>query len=84
MVSFATGLYGEQAAHSMAMEWSRRLQFFYDRCKQADDQGFIYADEDLEDYQEPPEWLEFTSTLPEEHPAWKRIVEIRELFPQNP
>ena len=83
MVSFSTILYGEAAAHAMALEWCRRCQFFYNLWVAANDESYQFTPADLEDYREGEEWLAFTSSLDEGHAAWPRIQRLRELVPLN-
>jgi hypothetical protein len=84
MTVYALATYGEVAAHAMALEWCRKCQYYYDIYKEANDEHYVYSEADVADYREEATFLEFTSDLGAEHPAWKRLLPVRELAPTNP
>lgn len=84
MASFSFSRYGEAGCHTMALEWCRRLQYFYNTWRQQEQPKYVYALDELVSYEQTDEWRSFLSHLPVTSAARKRADLIQSLFPTNP
>ena len=83
-VSFSVKLYTEQVAMALAVEWCRRLQFFYDlyRCQPVKD--LEYTPEHKASLTDSDAFLLMKTTLPNAGKAVERARAIESLFPGRP
>jgi len=79
--SFSIRKHGEEAARVLAVEWCKRMQFFYDIYKLADEPDFVYSPAQLSSYEEELEFVEFVLNAGVHDPAWPRAMAIRSLAP---
>ena len=84
MASFSFSRYTETGCHTLALEWCRRLQFFFDIWRQQDDPTYVYSDSDLQAYSETEEWKTFLASIRANPETNRRVEAIRCLLPTNP
>ena len=80
MASFSFSLYGEAIAGAMALEWCRRMQWFFDIACSAGE-GYVFTPSDKAAYTPSKEWLAVYEDLPMQGRAWDRAQALCSLFP---
>ena len=73
--SFSILKFGEEAASTLALEWARRMEFLYTEHLAVEAE--LQSSQEVNRYEEPPEFVEFCNNLPENHKAWPRIRALR-------
>ena len=84
MASFSFAKYSELIATSLALEWCRRQQHWYDLWRMQDDAKYHFTPDDLASYQEGTQLSDLLKDIPSGHPARGRAHAIQSLFPTNP
>ena len=84
MASFSFSRYGEKSCRTLALEWCRRLQFFFDIWRHQDDSKYVYTDSDLKSYTAQPDWQAFVASLSLASDTLKRANVLSMLVPTNP
>ena len=84
MASFSFAKYSELIAPSLALEWRRRQQHWYDLWRMQDDAKYHFTPDDLASYQEGTQLSDLLKDIPSGHPARGRAHAIQSLFPTNP
>jgi hypothetical protein len=79
---FSFNLYGEVVASSLAAEWCKRMQFFYNLWL-GSGQAYTYGPEDKVAYKPGDAWHSFKANLPSASKASQRAVVIEGLFPSR-
>jgi len=80
-VSLSARVYGQNVATALAVEWCRRLQFFYDLYKAQPSRDFAYTNAHKEALQPSDAFLAIQSVLPKGSKAEQRAQAIVSLFP---
>jgi hypothetical protein len=83
-MSFTLKRYGDLNCSALALEWCRRMQFWFDLWLEQGDAKYRFSSEELLSYEETPEWMAFCDNAPPTGPLADRINAIRGLFPQSP
>ena len=81
--SFSIARYSEEKAHSLAMEWSRRMQFFFDLYTESGDSEHVYSQGELDGYEEDIPWIDFLLAEDVDSPTWERAQIIRAMVPSK-
>ena len=79
--SFSLQKYGEEAASTLALQWCKVMQFFYDLYQQADDPDHVYSDAELQSFEEDLDWVNFVLAAGVDSVVWPRASLIRNLRP---
>ena len=83
-MSFTLKRYGDLNCSALALEWRRRVQFWFDLWLEQGDAKYRFSAEELLSYEETPEWMAFCDNAPPTGALADRINAIRGLFPQSP
>jgi len=83
-VSFTLSRYGDLNCSVLALEWCRRMQFWFDLWLEQGNTKYCFSAEELLSYEETPEWMAFCENAPSTGALADRISAIRGLFPQSP
>jgi hypothetical protein len=80
-ISFSARVYGQKVATALAVEWCRRLQFFYDLYKAQPAPAFTYTKAHKESLQPSDAFLALKNELAKGSKAEQRAQAIESLFP---
>ena len=83
-MSFTLKRYGDLNCSALALEWCRRMQFWFDLWLEQGDTKYRFSAEELLSYEEAPGWRAFCDNAPSVGVLADRINAIRGLFPQSP
>ena len=64
MASFSTSKYEQEGANLLALEWCRRLQYFYNIYVCQSESEYDYSDDDCGSYKEPVSFTAYLDRLP--------------------
>jgi hypothetical protein len=84
LASFSFGAHGEKGAASLAVEWCRRMQHFYNQWSSQPSASYAFTEADVAAYQPSDSWLEFKAGLPLQGPTRDRAVAIDSIAPGVP
>lgn len=77
---FNLAKFGEGLANTLATEWARRMQFFYDLWLARGDPDYAFTAADIAGYKEPPAFTAVLATL--EGPQLVRALQVRDVAPR--
>lgn len=80
---FSFNKFGEAAASTLALQWCKRMQHFYNIYLRHDAPEYVYSDKELESFQEDEEWVAFVRDASAKPETWKRAVKIRSVRPSK-
>lgn len=80
IASYSFSVYGEVTASTLAAEWCRRMQFYYDLWIESG-QDYVYRPEDKAAYKPTDSWLRLKADLTLPAKARQRAEIIEDLFP---
>jgi len=83
LASFSLSKYGEGPASTLAVEWCRRMQHFFDLWLNSPGEDYHFSASDMDSYVPTEAFIKLTDTIPHSHPAWARVVAIKALLPAN-
>lgn len=79
---FAFGKFGREAAHMLCREWCCRAQHFWNLWVASDDADFKYTQEDVDNYPEHLEFIDFLLSLPVESETLAAGTQIQAMRPR--
>lgn len=79
--TFAFALYDDALASTLALEWCRRMQWYFDRYIAKGVKSVSYTQEDHQSYTEGETFLEVVSLLHDAGAAFNRAAQIRKIRP---
>ena len=78
---------GKFSGHDIAMlalETQRRWKFFYEMWLFSDEETPVFSQEDIDSYEQDPEWLEWALAQYDNDPLWNRIQQVVQTVPKPP
>jgi hypothetical protein len=83
MASWSFQLYGAAAANAMAVEWCRKLQYYFDIWMEQGSSNYQYTEADIKGYKPTTAWLDFETDVPLKGKLWDRVSAILAMRPST-
>lgn len=83
MATFAYSKYGDPGANLLVVEWTTRMQHFYDLYVQADAEDFEYTEALIGSYEESQAWKDFVIEVGAGSHIWERAHVLRCVLPEQ-
>jgi hypothetical protein len=81
MTSFSIAKFGEDLGTRFAVEWTRKMQCFYDIWRASGDAHYTFSDDDISSIPEDSDFLDAVAGVDVESVRWPRAMHIRNMRP---